>query len=75
MKNLFYLLFVLPLFFSCGEGEEEKKKEMSFCDCYEMQMDLHKDFNLDKNKEWEDKCTEVMNLGPKAFDKAMIECD
>ena len=75
MKNILYLLFVLPLLFSCGGEEEEKEKEMSFCDCYEMQMDLNKNFDLDKSKEWENKCTEVMNLGPKEFDKAMIECD
>jgi len=28
MKNLFYLLFVMPLLFSCGGSEEESKKDV-----------------------------------------------
>ena len=74
MKNLFYLLFALPLLFSCGGDEEVKGKEMSFCDCWEMQIETQKNFTNDKYKEWENKCTEVMNLSPKALDHALAEC-
>ena len=28
MKNLFYLLFVLPLIFSCGDSEDKIKNEL-----------------------------------------------
>ena len=39
MKNLFYLLFVLPLLFSCGEGEveEEKQEKVYHLTCWENQ--------------------------------------
>jgi hypothetical protein len=47
MKNLFYLLFALPLLFSCGgaknDASDDIKKESSICKFVEIQKDMFKD--------------------------------
>ena len=80
MKNIYFVSFgiviisLITTLQSCGSEEDKKEEKMSFCDCYKMQMDVQKNFTSEKAEEWKTKCTNVMNLGPKEFDKALSEC-
>ena len=51
MKNLFYLLFVLPLLFSCGDAKNEKD-ELKQPECKELdgfEVAYGEDYDLPKN--------------------------
>ena len=52
MKNLFSLLFVLPLFFGCGDTKGDEKATSELNDISTLNFEIHKKFVEDFQKGW-----------------------